>query len=191
MHAPKAIDEFLALAYWNERRLPVIIVRLFNTVGPRQTGRYGMVLPNFTRQALQGEPITLFGDGKQSRCFAYVGDIVEAIAKLIQTENAAGEVFNLGNDEEVTIEELAFRLRAIAGGSSEVVFIPYDQAYGFEDMRRRVPSLEKIYRWIGYRPRTPLAEIIDKVVGHERDAALRQKSHLLTPAQNFSGVSVD
>jgi UDP-glucose 4-epimerase len=188
----KAIDEFLALAYWNERKVPVTIVRLFNTVGPRQTGRYGMVLPNFTRQALLGEPVTIFGDGKQSRCFAYVGDIVEAIAKLIQTDEAAGQVFNLGNNEEVTIEELAFRVRAIAGSTSQVVFIPYGEAYGkgFEDMRRRVPSLEKVNRWIGYRPRTSLEGIIDKVVSHERDA-LRQKSPALAPAQKFSGVSVE
>lgn len=188
----KAIDEFLALAYWNERKVPVTVVRLFNTVGPRQTGRYGMVLPNFTRQALQGEPITVFGDGKQSRCFAYVGDVVEAIAKLIQMDEAAGQVFNLGNDEEVTIEELAFRVREIAGATSAVVFIPYGEAYGkgFEDMRRRVPSLEKINRWIGYRPKTALEAIIDSVVRYERDA-LGQKSPVLAPAQNFSGVSVE
>ncbi len=166
----KAIDEFLALAYWKERRQPVIIVRFFNTVGPRQTGRYGMVLPNFVRQALGDEPITVFGPGTQSRCFGYVGDVVEALSKLIRTDGAVGQVFNLGSDEEVTIDELAGRVRRIVGGRSEVVHIPYDQAYeqGFEDMQRRVPSLEKIGLLIGYRPKTPLDQIIEKVVEWER-----------------------
>jgi UDP-glucose 4-epimerase len=166
----KAIDEFLALAYWKEKKLPVIVVRLFNTVGPRQTGRYGMVLPSFVRQALAGEPITVFGDGRQSRCFGYVGDVVDALAKLVRTPAAIGEVFNIGSDEEITIGELAERVRRASGSRSEIVFIPYDQAYeeGFEDMPRRVPSLEKIRRAIGYAPRTPLEEIIQKVFEHER-----------------------
>lgn len=167
----KAIDEFLSLAYWKERRLPVTIVRLFNTVGPRQTGRYGMVVPNFVRQALNGEPITVFGTGKQSRCFGYVGDVVEALSKLIRTQNAVGEIFNIGNDEEVSIKELAHRIRRITQSQSEIVYVPYDQAYeeGFEDMPRRVPSLEKIGQCIGYRPKTSLDEIIKKVVEFERN----------------------
>jgi UDP-glucose 4-epimerase len=174
----KAIDEFLALAYWKEKRLPVIVVRLFNTVGPRQTGRYGMVLPTFVRQALAGEPLTVFGTGKQSRCFAYVADVVEALGKLIRTPQAVGEVFNLGSDEEITIEELARRVIAITGSSSKITFVPYDQAYeeGFEDMLRRVPSLEKIRKFIGYRPTTALQQIIEKVVEHER-AQLARTSH--------------
>lgn len=166
----KAIDEFLALAYWKERRVPVIITRFFNTVGPRQTGRYGMVLPNFVRQALAGEPLTVFGSGQQSRCFGYVGDIVEVLAKLIRLEKAVGEIFNLGSDEEITIEELACRVLQISGSKSEIVYVPYDQAYeaGFEDMQRRVPSLEKINRLTGFRPKTSLNEIIQKVVEHQR-----------------------
>ncbi len=169
----KAIDEFLALAYWKERRVPIIITRFFNTVGPRQTGRYGMVLPNFVRQALAGEPVTIYGDGQQSRCFGYVGDVVEALAKLIRTKAAVGQIFNIGSDEEVTIEELARRVIRITGSKSEIVFVPYDQAYeaGFEDMLRRVPSLEKIGRLIGYRPKTSLDEIIRKVVEYQRAQA--------------------
>ena len=171
----KALDEFLALAYWKERGLPVIVVRLFNTVGPRQTGRYGMVLPNFVRQALVGEPITIFGTGKQSRCFGYVGDVVEALGTLLRTENAVGEVFNLGSNEEVTIEELAQRVRRITASRSELVYVPYDKAYeeGFEDMLRRVPSLEKIEKWIGWRPKTSLGEIVAKVVEHTRAQVAR------------------
>ncbi len=166
----KAIDEFLALAYWKEKKLPVIVVRLFNTVGPRQTGRYGMVLPNFVRQALAGEPITVFGSGKQSRCFGYVGDVVEALSKLIRTPAAVGEVFNLGSNQEVTIEGLAQRVKALTASQSEIRYIPYDQAYeeGFEDMLRRVPSIEKITRAIGYHPKTSLDQIIEKVVRYER-----------------------
>jgi UDP-glucose 4-epimerase len=171
----KAIDEFLALAYWKEKRLPVIILRFFNTVGPRQTGRYGMVLPNFVRQALRNEPITVFGSGTQSRCFGYVGDVVEALGKLIRTEAAIGQVFNLGSDEEVTINDLAERVRRATGSRSEIRHIPYEQAYeeGFEDMLRRVPSLEKIHRAIGYTPKTRLDQIIEKVVEYERAHAAR------------------
>jgi len=166
----KAIDEFLALAYWKERGLPVIVVRLFNTVGPRQTGRYGMVLPTFVRQALAHEPIRVFGSGKQSRCFGYVGDVAEALQKLACTELAIGEVFNLGSNEEITIEDLAHRVRTIAGSRSEIVYVPYEEAYeeGFEDMMRRVPSLEKIARTIGYRPKISTNEIIEKVVEYQR-----------------------
>ena len=166
----KAIDEFLALAYWKEKKLPVIVVRLFNTVGPRQTGRYGMVLPNFVRQALASEPITVFGSGKQSRCFGYVGDVVEALSKLIRTPAAVGEVFNLGSNKEVSIEGLAQRVKQLTASKSEIRYIPYDQAYeeGFEDMLRRVPSIDKIARAIGYQPKTSLDQIIEKVVEYER-----------------------
>jgi len=171
----KAIDEFLALAYWKGKRLPVIILRFFNTVGPRQTGRYGMVLPNFVRQALRDEPITVFGSGTQSRCFGYVGDVVEALGKLIRTQAAVGQVFNLGSDEEVTINDLAERVRRATGSRSEIRHIPYEQAYeeGFEDMLRRVPSLEKIHRAIGYTPKTRLDQIIEKVVEYERARVAR------------------
>ena len=169
----KAIDEFLALAYWKEKRVPVIVARLFNTVGPRQTGRYGMVLPTFVRQALEGKPITVFGDGSQSRCFGYVGDVVQGLAKLARLEVALGEVFNLGSDAEITINELARRVLQATGSRSEIVHIPYEQAYeaGFEDMQRRVPSLEKMRRFLGPRTATSLDEIIAKVVEYERERA--------------------
>src|SRR5579862_1982577 len=162
----KALDEFLALAYWKEKKLPVVIGRLFNTVGPRQTGRYGMVLPTFASQALEGAPLTVFGTGKQSRCFGYVGDVVEGILKLMNSDDAVGEVVNIGNDQEITIEGLASLVKERTDSSSEVRYIPYDQAYepGFEDMARRVPSLEKLIRLTGFRPATPLSVIIDKVV---------------------------
>jgi UDP-glucose 4-epimerase len=161
----KALDEFLALAYWKERNLPVVIGRLFNTVGPRQTGRYGMVLPTFVSQALDGLPLTVFGTGKQSRCFGYVGDAVEAILKLMDTDSAVGEVVNIGNDFEITIEGLASLVKERTESTSAVEYIPYDQAYepGFEDMARRVPSLEKLMRLTGFRPSTPLSVVIDKV----------------------------
>jgi len=166
----KAIDEFLALAYWKEKQLPVIVVRLFNTVGPRQTGRYGMVLPNFVRQALTDQPLTVFGTGLQSRCFGYVGDVVAGLARLLRAPEAVGQVFNIGSNEEVTIEELARRVIRVTGSQSQITSVPYDQAYeeGFEDMLRRVPSLEKIARYIGYKPQTPLDQIIESVVAHER-----------------------
>jgi len=166
----KAIDEFLALAYWKEKQLPVIAVRLFNTVGPRQTGRYGMVLPNFVRQALTDQPLTVFGTGLQSRCFGYVGDVVAGLARLLRAPEAVGQVFNIGSNEEVTIEELARRVIRVTGSQSQITSVPYDQAYeeGFEDMLRRVPSLEKIARYIGYKPQTPLDQIIESVVAHER-----------------------
>lgn len=166
----KALDEWLALAYAREREVPVIIARFFNTVGPRQTGQYGMVLPTFARQALLGEPITVYGTGAQSRCFGHVGDAVEAVFRLIQTPAAVGEVFNIGTDEEVTIDELARLVRAAAGSRSEIVHIPYSDAYaeGFEDMPRRVPDVTKLERTIGFRPRTPLGTIIADVIAHER-----------------------
>lgn len=172
----KALDEFLALAYWKEFAHPVIVVRLFNTVGPRQTGRYGMVIPNFVRQALAGEPITVFGDGTQTRSFTYVGDVVRGLIALMQTPAAFGEVFNIGNDEEVSILELAQRVRALTESSSEIVLIPYDQAYeaGFEDMPRRVPALAKIAAAVGYRPTVGLDEILTRVIAHEQGAASRR-----------------
>jgi UDP-glucose 4-epimerase len=166
----KALDEFLALAYWKEKRLPVIIVRFFNTVGPRQTGRYGMVIPNFVRQALAGEPITVFGDGTQTRCFTYVGDVVGALTEIVTREAAYGGVYNVGNIEEVSIRELAERVKALAKSASPIVNIPYDQAYesGFEDMPRRVPDLAKIRALIGYEPRVTLDEILRLVIEHHR-----------------------
>ena len=162
----KMLDEFLALAYWKERKLPAIVVRLFNTVGPRQTGQYGMVLPTFVRQALAGQPITVFGDGTQSRSFTYVGDVVRALIALVEEPRAVGEVFNIGNVEEITIRQLAERVKAAAGSSSPIVTIPYDQAYeaGFEDMPRRVPDLTKIHALVGYEPAVALDEIIARVI---------------------------
>lgn len=166
----KALDEFLALAYYKERGLPAIIVRLFNTVGPKQTGRYGMVIPNFVRQALAGEPITVFGDGTQSRSFTYVGDVVTGLMKLVETPGTAGEVFNIGNNEEISIMDLARTVKALTGSASEIVLIPYDQAYeaGFEDMPRRVPDLRKIGAAVGYAPTVGLEEILTRVIAHER-----------------------
>lgn len=166
--ASKALDEFLALSYWKEKRLPVVIARLFNTVGPRQTGRYGMVLPNFVRQALDGAPITVYGTGKQSRCFCDVRDAVEAMLRLVATDQAVGEVINVGNDEEITIEGLARRVAERTRSSSRIEYIPYDQAYepGFEDMLRRVPSIEKLESMTGFRPSTRLPEMIDRVAAY-------------------------
>ena len=162
----KLIDEFLALAYWKERKLPVIIVRLFNTVGPRQTGQYGMVIPNFVRQALAGQPITVFGDGNQSRSFTYVGDVVRAIVTLINEPAAVGQVFNIGNGTEISINGLAEKVKEMTGSSSEIVRIPYEKAYeaGFEDMPRRVPDISKIHKLIGYAPTVELDEILTKVI---------------------------
>ena len=166
----KAIDEFLALAYYKERGLPVIIVRFFNTVGPRQTGQYGMVLPSFVQQALSGSPITVFGDGTQSRSFTYVGDVVECLLKLIDEPKAVGQVFNIGNKEEVTILKLAEIVKSLTASASPIEFIPYDKAYeeGFEDMPRRVPDLTKIRQLVGYEPKVQLNEIITKVIHYFR-----------------------
>jgi UDP-glucose 4-epimerase len=166
----KALDEWLALAYMREQGVPVIIARFFNTVGPRQTGRYGMVLPNFARQALDNEPITVYGSGTQSRCFGHVRDAVEALLRLVATPAAVGEVFNVGSAEEVTMRELAERVRSAAGSSSEIRQVPYSEAYpaGFEDMMRRVPDVSKLERLTGFRPRTPLADIIQDVVADQR-----------------------
>ena len=167
----KAIDEFLALAYWKEKGLPVIIVRFFNTVGPRQTGRYGMVIPTFVRQALMGEPITVYGDGTQSRSFTYVGDVVRGLIALVQERRAIGEVFNIGNGVEISIRDLAHKIKAMTGSASPVVTIPYDRAYeaGFEDMLRRVPDIRKIQKMVGYAPRVQLDEILQSVIAHEQN----------------------
>jgi len=166
----KAIDEFLALAYYKERGLPVIIVRFFNTVGPRQTGQYGMVLPSFVRQALSGEPITVFGDGTQSRSFTYIGDVVECLMKLVNEPKAVGEVFNIGNEHEVTILHLAEIVKSLTASASRIEFVPYDKAYeeGFEDMPRRVPDLTKVTRLVGYEPKVQLNEIITRVIEYFR-----------------------
>jgi nucleoside-diphosphate-sugar epimerase len=166
----KALDEFLALAYWKERKLPVVIVRLFNTVGPRQTGRYGMVIPTFVRQALLGVPITVYGDGRQTRSFTYVGDVVNGLVALADEPRAIGQVFNLGNSEEISIGELAERVKTMTGSASEIVRIPYDEAYeaGFEDMPRRVPNLAKARALVGYTPTIGLDEILRRVIDHTR-----------------------
>jgi UDP-glucose 4-epimerase len=166
----KLIDEFLALAYWKEKKLPVIIVRLFNTVGPRQTGHYGMVIPTFVRQALSGVPITVFGDGTQSRSFTYVGDVVRAMVALINEPKAVGQVFNIGNGREITIGALAERIREVTGSSSTIVTVPYEQAYeaGFEDMPRRVPAISKIQALVGYAPTVELDEILARVIEYSR-----------------------
>jgi len=167
----KAIDEFLALAYWKERKLPVIIVRFFNTVGPRQTGTYGMVIPNFVRQALAGESITVFGDGLQTRSFSHVADVVGAVLKLVAEPKAIGQVINIGNTQEITIRALAERVRELSGSSSPIKLVPYDEAYesGFEDMPRRVPDLTKIEGLIGYRPRYSLDDILAQVIEYFRN----------------------
>ncbi len=166
--ASKALDEFLALSYWKEKKVPVIVVRLFNTVGPRQTGRYGMVLPNFVQQALKNQPISVYGDGKQSRCFCDVRDTVEGLVRLMDRDSAVGEVVNVGNTEEISIEGLARFVRERTGSSSSIQYVPYDQAYepGFEDMMRRVPSVDKLASLTGFRPQTPLTEIVDRVNSH-------------------------
>ena len=169
----KTLDEFLALAHWKESRLPVVVIRLFNTVGPRQTGQYGMVVPRFVKAAVNNEPIEVHGDGTQSRCFGHVSDIVEGLHKLLDTPACLGQVINLGNDEEVTITQLAERAIALTGSSSKIRFIPYSEAYGegFEDMRRRVPSLEKAKRLIGYKPTHTLDDIINDVARDFRKIA--------------------
>jgi UDP-glucose 4-epimerase len=166
----KAMDEWLGLAYWREHGLPVIIARFFNTVGPRQTGRYGMVLPNFAEQAIAGEPITVFGNGTQSRCFCHVDDTVEAVLRLIAAHGAAGEVFNVGSTREITMLELAALVRNSAESDSPIELIPYDEAYaeGFEDMERRVPDTSKIENVTGFSPRITLEEIIADVIADRR-----------------------
>jgi UDP-glucose 4-epimerase len=168
--ASKAVDEFLAIAYWKEKKQPVIVVRFFNTVGPRQTGRYGMVLPNFVKRALKNEPIEVFGNGKQSRCFCDVRDTVEALLRIVPLEDAIGEVINIGNTEETTIEDLAKTVRQRTDSNSPIQYVPYEKAYepGFEDMMRRVPSIDKLHALTGFRPQTGLTEIIDRVAAYYR-----------------------
>ena len=181
--ASKALDEFLALSYWKEKRLPVIVVRLFNTVGPRQTGRYGMVLPNFVKQALDNEPIRVYGNGKQSRCFCDVRDTVEALIRLMDTDRSIGEVVNVGNTEEISMEGLAQLVRQRTRSASPIEFVPYDQAYepGFEDMMRRVPCVDKLHALTGFRPQTSLNEIIDRVT-----TFFRQKEEANAPRATTS-----
>ena len=164
----KLLDEFLALAYFNEKKVPVVIGRLFNTVGPRQTGRYGMVLPTFVKQALEGTPLTVYGSGEQSRCFAYVEDVVEAIIRLMTCEKALGEVVNIGNTTEISMRALAQLVKDRTGSSSEIQFVPYDEAYapGFEDMMRRVPSVDKLQDLTGFRPTTELDTILQRIIEH-------------------------
>ena len=164
----KAIDEFLALAYWREKKLPTTIVRLFNTVGPRQTGRYGMVIPSFVKQALAGRPITVYGDGKQTRCFGYVGDVVGALIKLMDRPESVGQVFNIGSNEEISILKLAEKVKELTGSDSEIVFVPYDEAYeeGFEDMPRRVPDTAKINQLVGFKPEMSLEGILQSVIDY-------------------------
>lgn len=166
----KAIDEFLALAYWKEKRVPTVIARLFNTVGPRQTGRYGMVIPSFVAQALNGQDITVFGDGSQTRCFTHVSDAVGALTALAEHPQAVGEVYNIGSDREITILELAERVKQLTGSGSRIVRVPYDKAYeeGFEDMMRRLPDLSKIRALIGYAPKLSLDEILESVIQYQR-----------------------
>jgi UDP-glucose 4-epimerase len=172
----KAMDEFLALAHWVEAKLPVTICRLFNTVGPRQTGQYGMVVPRFVRQALRGEPITVYGDGTQTRCFAHVQDVVNALVKLMESKAAKGQVVNIGNAEEVTIMQLAERVKSLTGSNSPIKLIPYNEAYedGFEDMLRRVPSLERAKRLIGYEPTRTLDDILHDVIAYEQASAAKR-----------------
>jgi len=165
----KAIDEFLALAYWREKKLPTIVVRLFNTVGPRQTGQYGMVIPTFVKQALAGRPITVYGDGKQSRCFGYVGDVVGALIQLMDNNAAVGNVFNIGSNEEITILDLAQRVKELTHSHSEIVFVPYDEAYeeGFEDMPRRIPDITKVRELVGFQPKMSLNGILESVIDYQ------------------------
>jgi UDP-glucose 4-epimerase len=188
----KAIDEFLAMAYWEEHKVPVVIARLFNTVGPRQTGRYGMVIPRFVEQSLAGAPITVYGDGRQSRCFAYVTDVVRILVGLADLPAAVGEIVNVGNDQEVTMAALAEQVRALTHSNSEIVFVPYDVAYGqgFEDMQRRVPDVTKLQRLLADRPTTDLAHILTAVATSVREhqrlrAPLSQRTPAGAPQEAF------
>ena len=167
----KRIDEFLSLAYWHEKQLPVVIVRLFNTVGPRQTGRYGMVIPTFVRQALMNRPITVYGDGQQTRSFSYVGDVIQGMISLSREPKAVSDIFNIGNTEEISIGDLASMVKEMTRSKSRIVFVPYDQAYekGFEDMRKRIPDITKIQNLVGYKPTTNLAEILAEVIRFYKD----------------------
>lgn len=187
----KAADEFLAMAYWEEHKVPAVIARLFNTVGPRQTGRYGMVIPRFVEQALTGAPITVYGDGQQSRCFAYVGDVVRILATLAERPAAVGEVINVGNDEEISMVALARQVKEQTQSASEIVLVPYDVAYarGFEDMQRRVPDLSKLDRVLGDRPRTNLHQILEAVILHERNRRHAATTNPSLPQHVAPGVA--
>ena len=189
--ASKALDEFLGLSYWKEKKLPVIVARFFNTVGPRQTGRYGMVLPNFVAQSLAGTPITIFGSGQQSRCFCDVKDAVEAIIRLVDSGKAVGEVVNIGSNQEVTIDGLAHLVKERAASASPLAYVPYDKAYepGFEDMLRRVPSLQKLESITGFAPKTSLATIVDRVIAYfrERDGIVRHEDTSVLSASISAG----
>jgi UDP-glucose 4-epimerase len=167
----KAIDEFLALAYWREKKLPTIVVRLFNTVGPRQTGQYGMVIPTLVRQAIAGKPLTVYGDGKQTRCFGYVGDVVGALLKVMDHPDSVGQVFNIGSNQEISIAQLAQRIKELTGSESEIVYVPYTEAYeeGFEDMPRRVPDITKVGNLIGFKPETDLDGILRQVIAYHSE----------------------
>ena len=174
----KAMDEFLAMAYYDEKELPVVAVRFFNTVGPRQTGRYGMVIPNFVEQALSGEPIQVYGDGEQTRCFTYVGDAVRAISALMDAPEAEGEVFNIGSREEISINELAERVRELTGSSSKITHVPYEEVYGpgFEDMRRRTPDITKLKEAIGYDPTHATDDILRAVIAFSREQEQKEEA---------------
>ena len=179
----KAIDEFLALAYWREKKLPTVIVRLFNTVGPRQTGQYGMVIPTFVKQALSGRPITVFGDGQQSRCFCYVGDVIGALMKLMDDEKAVGEVFNVGSNQEITIMALARKVKELTNSESEIAYVPYDEAYeeGFEDMPRRIPDISKVNAQVGFRPEMSLDGTLKSVIDFH--SGQQSREHKTTTAE--------
>jgi UDP-glucose 4-epimerase len=169
----KMIDEFLALAYFREKNLPTVIARIFNTVGPRQTGRYGMVIPRFVQQALNNQPITVFGTGKQTRCFAYVKDVVDGLIKLINKPEAYGQIFNIGDDEEISIEQLAFKVRDKINPNLKIKYIPYEQAYeeGFDDLQKRVPDLTKIRKLIDYKKTKNIDQILDEVIQYYRSTS--------------------
>jgi UDP-glucose 4-epimerase len=173
----KAIDEFLALAYWREKKLPTIVVRLFNTVGPRQTGQYGMVIPTFVKQALANRPITVYGDGKQSRCFCFVGDVVGALIKLMDHEKSVGQVFNVGSNHEISILDLAGLVKELTNSESEIVLVPYHEAYeeGFEDMPRRIPDISKANQHIGFQPTVDLEGILRTVIAFHSGQQAQEK----------------
>jgi nucleoside-diphosphate-sugar epimerase len=175
----KAIDEFLAIAYWKEKKLPIVIARLFNTVGPRQTGRYGMVVPNFVRQALSGGDITVFGDGHQSRCFTNVNDAVDMLVGIANHPGATGEVFNVGSSQEITIADLAARIKEMTHSASRIVFVPYDEAYeeGFEDMLRRVPDIGKVSKLLGFEPHISIDETLRAIINHQRHLMSQGQDH--------------
>ena len=177
--ASKIIDEFLAKAYFKEKKLPVVVVRMFNTIGPRQTGQYGMVVPRFVRQALLSEPITVYSDGTQRRSFTWIGDVVNALVLLSQHPKAMGEIFNIGHTKEISIHELALMVKGMAGSDSEIIFVPYEEAYesGFEDMPRRLPDISKIQKLIGYQPTLDLSEMLRRIIAYERERLGMKAGH--------------